>query len=76
MEVESTPGYELLVDLEKQQIVKPDGTGIPFAVDSFRKYCLLHGLDDIGITLQDAGDIKAFEARWKAAAPWYFGVQA
>jgi 3-isopropylmalate/(R)-2-methylmalate dehydratase small subunit len=45
-------------------------------VDSFRKYCLLHGLDDIGLTLQDAGDIKAFESRWKTAAPWYFGVQA
>jgi len=75
-EVESTVGYELLVDLEKQLIVKPDGSSISFQVDSFRKYCLLHGLDDIGITLQDAGEIKAFESRWKSAAPWYFGVQA
>ena len=75
-EVESTPGYELLVDLDKQLIVKPDGSSIPFQVDSFRKYCLLHGLDDIGITLQDADAIKAFESRWKLAAPWYFGVQA
>jgi len=75
-EVEANTGYSLLVDLEKQVIVKPDGNSIPFAVDSFRKYCLLHGLDDIGLTLQDAGDIKAFESRWKTAAPWYFGVQA
>lgn len=76
VEVEANTGYSLLVDLEKQLIVKPDGSSIPFAVDSFRKYCLLHGLDDIGLTLQDAGDIKAFESRWKTAAPWYFGVQA
>jgi 3-isopropylmalate/(R)-2-methylmalate dehydratase small subunit len=76
VEVEANTGYSLLVDLEKQLIEKPDGSSIPFAVDSFRKYCLLHGLDDIGLTLQDAGDIKAFESRWKTAAPWYFGVQA
>jgi len=76
VEVEASNGYSLLVDLEKQLIVKPNGSSIPFAVDSFRKYCLLHGLDDIGLTLQDAGDIKAFESRWKTAAPWYFGVQA
>jgi len=75
VEVEANTGYSLLVDLEKQLIVKPDGSSISFAVDSFRKYCLLHGLDDIGLTLQDAGDIKAFESRWKTAAPWYFGVQ-
>ena len=75
-EVEASTGYSLLVDLDKQIIVKPDGSSIPFAVDSFRKYCLLNGLDDIGLTLQDAGDIKAFESRWKSAAPWYFGVQA
>jgi 3-isopropylmalate/(R)-2-methylmalate dehydratase small subunit len=75
-EVEAAAGYSLLVDLDKQIIVKPDGSHIPFAVDSFRKYCLLHGLDDIGITLQDADEIKAFESRWKSAAPWYFGVQA
>ena len=76
VEVEASTGYSLLVDLEKQIIVKPDGSSIPFEVDSFRKYCLLNGLDDIGLTLQDAGDIKAFESRWKSAAPWYFGVQA
>ena len=76
LEVEAAEGYSLTVDLERQVIVKPDGSTIAFEVDSFRKYCLLHGLDDIGITLQDADAIKAFEARWKASAPWYFGAQA
>jgi len=75
-EVEAAEGYSLTVDLERQVIVKPDGSTIAFEVDSFRKYCLLNGLDDIGITLQDADAIKAFEARWKASAPWYFGAQA
>jgi 3-isopropylmalate/(R)-2-methylmalate dehydratase small subunit len=76
LEVDAAEGYSLTVDLERQVIVKPDGSTIAFEVDSFRKYCLLHGLDDIGITLQDADAIKAFEARWKASAPWYFGAQA
>jgi len=75
-EVEANVGYELLVDLERQVIVKPDASTIPFAVDSFRKHSLIHGLDDIGITLQDSAEITAFEQRWKSAAPWYFGVQA
>ncbi len=76
LEVDAAEGYSLTVDLERQVIVKPDGSTIAFEVDSFRKYCLLNGLDDIGITLQDADAIKAFEARWKATAPWYFGAQA
>ncbi len=76
LEVGAAEGYSLTVDLERQVIVKPDGSTIAFEVDSFRKYCLLNGLDDIGITLQDADAIKAFEARWKASAPWYFGAQA
>ncbi len=74
VEVESQEGYALTVDLEKQIIIRPSGTTIAFNVDSFRKYCLLNGLDDIGLTLKDAGDITAFEKRWKEASPWYFGV--
>ena len=58
--VEANEGYALTVDLENQQIIKPDGSSISFEVDSFRKYCLLEGLDDIGLTLQDADDIKAY----------------
>ena len=49
-EVLATPGYQLTIDLEAQQIRKPDGSAIAFDVQPFRKYCLLGGLDDIGLT--------------------------
>lgn len=55
------------VDLEQQQIATPDGSVVAFELDSFRKYCLLNGLDDIGLTLQKADKIQAFEA---AQQPW------
>jgi 3-isopropylmalate/(R)-2-methylmalate dehydratase small subunit len=71
-ETEATPGYGLEVDLEKLQVKKPDGTAIPFQVDEFRRYRLLNGLDDIGMTLQHADDIKAYEARRRKEAPWLF----
>ncbi len=71
-EVETTPGYALKVDLDAQLILKPDGGEISFAVDAFRKYCLLNGLDDIGMTLQHTDDIRAYEARRKQQAPWMF----
>jgi 3-isopropylmalate/(R)-2-methylmalate dehydratase small subunit len=71
-EVAATEGYELTVDLENQQIVKPNGDAIPFEVDAFRKHCLLNGLDDIGLTLQDADDITAYEVTRKASSPWLF----
>ena len=71
-EVEATPGYALTVDLEAQIIRKPDGSEIPFEVDEFRKYCLLNGLDDIGMTLQHVDDIRAYEARRKQESPWLF----
>lgn len=71
-EVEAQEGYSLTVDLEKQVIIRPSGETIPFNVDSFRKYCLLNGLDDIGITLQDAEEIKTFEKGWRETSPWYF----
>lgn len=70
--VESTHGYHLKVDLEQQRITRPDGSSLQFEVDEFRKYCLLNGLDDIGLTLQHADKIRAFEAQWKAVAPWLF----
>jgi 3-isopropylmalate/(R)-2-methylmalate dehydratase small subunit len=72
-EVEATPGYRLRVDLEQQTITKPDGEVLGFEVDEFRRYCLLNGLDDIGLTLQHADDIRAYEARRKQEAPWLFG---
>ncbi len=70
--VEATEGYRLTVDLEQQIITRPDGVSIPFAVDEFRKHCLLNGLDDIGLTLQHADDIKAYETRRAQQAPWLF----
>lgn len=71
---EAQEGYALTVDLEAQTITLPSGETISFQVDAFRKYCLLNGLDDIGITLQNADEIRTFEARWKQTSPWYFGV--
>lgn len=71
-EVEANEGYELTIDLENQNIVKPNGDSIPFEVDSFRKHCLLNGLDDIGLTLQDADDIKAYEDKRRQSSPWLF----
>jgi len=64
------PGYQLTIDLERQVIVKPQGEEIPFDVQAFRKYCLLNGFDDIGLTLRQANKIRAFEARRLAQKPW------
>jgi hypothetical protein len=69
-EVAAFPGYELTVDLERQVVVRPQGQEIPFDVQAFRKYCLLNGLDDIGLTLRHADKIKAFEAERLATKPW------
>ena len=69
-EVSAFPGYELTVDLERQVIVKPDGAEIAFDVQPFRKYCLLNGFDDIGLTLRQQDKIKAFEANRLATKPW------
>ena len=64
------PGYELTVDLERQVVVKPQGEEIPFDVQPFRKYCLVNGFDDIGLTLLQSEKIKAFEAQRLATKPW------
>jgi 3-isopropylmalate/(R)-2-methylmalate dehydratase small subunit len=69
---EAEEGYRLQVDLQAQTITTPSGEVIGFEVDEFRKYCLLNGLDDIGLTLQHADDIRAYEARRKQEAPWLF----
>ena len=69
-EVAAFPGYRLTVDLERQVVVKPDGEEIAFEVQAFRRYCLLNGLDDIGLTLRHRDKIKAFEAERLAAKPW------
>jgi 3-isopropylmalate/(R)-2-methylmalate dehydratase small subunit len=64
------PGYQLTVDLERQVVVKPQGDEIPFEVQAFRKYCLLNGFDDIGLTLRQREKISAFEANRLATKPW------
>ena len=71
-EVEANPGYTLNVDLPAQTITTPSGEVISFEVDGFRKHCLVNGLDDIGLTLQHADDIKAYEAKRRQSAPWLF----
>jgi 3-isopropylmalate/(R)-2-methylmalate dehydratase small subunit len=72
-ETEANEGYTLTVDLPQQQVITPSGESFAFEVDEFRKYCLLNGLDDIGLTLQHVDDIKAYEKKRKAEAPWLFG---
>jgi 3-isopropylmalate/(R)-2-methylmalate dehydratase small subunit len=69
-EVSAFPGYKLTVDLERQRIVKGQGEEIAFDVNAFRKYCLLNGLDDIGLTLRHKDKIQSFEAQRLAAKPW------
>jgi 3-isopropylmalate/(R)-2-methylmalate dehydratase small subunit len=63
-------GYSLTIDLEKQHVIKPDGEALAFEVQPFRKYCLLGGFDDIGLTLRHADKIKAFEAERLLKQPW------
>ena len=71
-EVNSTPGYRLAVDLEQQSVTTPDGEVFKFELDPFRKHSLLNGLDEIGLTLQHADKIKAFEAKRRSEQPWLF----
>ena len=70
--VGSKKGYQLTIDLEQQKVITEEGQEIAFEVDEFRKYCLLNGLDDIGLTLQHANDIRAYEEKRKQTAPWLF----
>ncbi len=69
-EVKAFPGYQLVVDLPRQVVVKPDGAEITFDIEPFRKECLVGGLDEIGLTLQHADKIRAYEAARIAAKPW------
>ncbi len=69
-EVAAFPGYRLTIDLPRQVVAKPDGAEIPFDVQPFRKYCLVNGFDDIGLTLRHADKIRSFEAERIAKMPW------
>ncbi|MCG5262591.1 3-isopropylmalate dehydratase small subunit [Cupriavidus gilardii] len=63
-------GYQLTIDLERQAVITPSGTGFEFDIAPFRKYCMLNGFDDIGLTLRHADKIRAFEAERVAKMPW------
>src|SRR5213593_1905357 len=71
-EVAAQPSYQLTVDLAAQTVTTPAGTSFRFNIDPFPKECLLKGLDEIGLTLQHAADITAYEQRRKLEAPWLF----
>ena len=69
-EVKGFVGYALTIDLPRQVVIKPDGSELAFDVQPFRKYCLVNGFDDIGLTLRHADKIKAFEAERLTRMPW------
>ena len=71
-EAEETKGYRLAVDLEQQTVTTPRGEAFRFEIDPFRKHCILNGLDDIGLTLDHAEEIEAFEAKHRERQPWLF----
>lgn len=71
-EVKATSGYALNVDLETQAIILPGGESFKFDVDNFRRHCLLNGLDEIGLTLQQAEKIKLYEQKRRVEQPWLF----
>ncbi len=71
-DTEANEGYRLAVDLEQQTVSTPSGDSYKFDIDPHRKHCMLNGLDDIGLTLAHADDIRAFESKHKTAQPWLF----
>ena len=71
-ECEAQEGYRLKVDLESQTVTLLSGQSFGFDITPHRKHCLLNGLDEIGLTLQHAEEIRAFEAKHKASRPWLF----
>ena len=71
-DVFANEGYEITIDLEDQIIKTASGESISFEVDAFRRHCLINGLDDIGVTLEDTDAIKAFETKSRQQSPWLF----
>lgn len=71
-ETEATEGFRLTVDLAAQNVITPSGESFAFDITEHRKHCLLNGLDEIGLTLQHAEKIKAFEEKRRAEQPWLF----
>lgn len=73
-EVQANEGYQLNIDLVKQQVTTPSGEVFHFDITEHRKHCLINGLDEIGLTLQHQDDIKAFEAKHQQTQPWLFNT--
>jgi 3-isopropylmalate/(R)-2-methylmalate dehydratase small subunit len=71
-EIQGAEGYRLAVDLEAQSVTIPGGESFKFDIDPFVKHCLLNGLDEIGLSLTHAGEIRAFEAKHRERQPWLF----
>ena len=71
-ECSALEGYKLEIDLQSQTVITPSGESFAFEITPHRKHCLMNGLDEIGLTLQHADAIKAFEARHRLAQPWLF----
>jgi 3-isopropylmalate/(R)-2-methylmalate dehydratase small subunit len=70
--VSSKGGYRITIDLEGQQVIPESGEPLPFEIDEFRKHCLLNGLDEIGLTLNEADAIRAYERSRIEREPWVF----
>ncbi len=74
-DVAAFPGFRLVIDLAQQTVATPDGAKVfRFQIDEFRKYCLLNGLDEIGLTMRQADKIRAYEERRRAEQPWLFSA--
>jgi 3-isopropylmalate/(R)-2-methylmalate dehydratase small subunit len=71
-EAAGSVGYRLAVDLDQQSVTTPSGESFSFEIDPFRKQCILNGLDDIGLTLEHAEEIRAFEKQHETRQPWLF----
>ncbi len=71
-ETEAAPGYQLQIDLPAQTVTTPSGEVLRFEIDAGNKHMLVEGLDEIGLTLQHADDIRAYEQRRRQEAPWLF----
>ncbi len=74
VEMYAKEGYQLTVDLAKQQVMTPFGEVFEFNIDEFRKHCLLNGFDDIALTFNDADKIKKYEEKRRQTAPWLFNA--
>ncbi|MEO7403987.1 MAG: 3-isopropylmalate dehydratase small subunit [Burkholderiales bacterium] len=73
-ETHAFPGFRLTIDLPEQVVVLSDGKRYKFDIDAFRKYCMVNGLDDIGLTLRNAEKIRSFEEQRRMSQPWLFSA--